>query len=135
MKDKRTFFAEQLRKILFEKNLTQQDLGNLIGVKRSMISHWIRGYRTPGLTSIKKIASALDASVNYFIEDGTTEEKTTADKADKENNIINVIMSLIKEQNNSSKERDKKFEEKLKRFELELTLLKKDIKYLKKDFK
>ena len=70
MEVKRSFFAEQLRKIMFEKKLTQQKLADMTGINRPLISRWIIGDRNPSLTSLKKIANVLDVSVEYFIENG-----------------------------------------------------------------
>ena len=33
-----------------------------------MVSRWLHGVRNPSLTSIKKIAAALDLPINFFVE-------------------------------------------------------------------
>ncbi len=81
MEVKRSFFAEQLRKIMFEKKLTQQKLADMTGINRPLISRWIIGDRNPSLTSLKKIANVLDVSVEYFIENGK-ENKNNFDEKD-----------------------------------------------------
>ena len=122
MKRRGNFFADQLRKVLFEKNLTQEDLGKLIGVKRPMISQWMTGARNPSLPSIKKIANALKVPANNFIDDENIKKET---KNSTQNDVVKLMMSLIKEHN-------KAVEERMKRFELELNLIKKEISKLKK---
>ena len=62
------FFASQLEKAMFEKKLTQDELGKLIGSNQQMVSRWLHGVRNPSLTSIKKIAAALDLPINFFVE-------------------------------------------------------------------
>lgn len=65
---KKNYFNDQLRKIMFERKLTQQKLASLLGINQARISGWLHGTRNPSLTSIKKIASALDLPINFFVE-------------------------------------------------------------------
>lgn len=62
------YFADHLRKVMFERGLTQEQLASLIGSNQQMVSRWLHGVRNPSLTSIKKIASALDLPINFFVE-------------------------------------------------------------------
>ena len=128
MGNKKNFFSQQLRKIMFEKNLTQKDLGDLLGVKRPMISNWVTGFRNPSFNSIKKLAEALNVSVSYFTED--TAAKKNTEKSDDIN--LKIIMNLIEKQNKIFEEKEKKLEEKIKRYKAENDLLKKDIEFVKK---
>jgi transcriptional regulator with XRE-family HTH domain len=68
MARKKNFFVEQLKKIMYEKELNQQEVAELIGSNQRVISRWLTGNRNPSLSSIKKIASALDLPINFFIE-------------------------------------------------------------------
>jgi transcriptional regulator with XRE-family HTH domain len=67
-KIERKFFAEQLKKLLYDKRLTHQNLADMLGVNRPMITRWITGGRYPSFVSVKKIADALGVSVEYFTE-------------------------------------------------------------------
>ena len=78
MKKEKTFFGKQLKKIILEKNITQQELADKLNIARPMISNWMNGFRNPSLASIQKIANALDVSIDYFIENG--KEKTLDEK-------------------------------------------------------
>ena len=75
MNAKKSFFAKQLRKIMFEKNITQEDLGNMIGVNRQMISYWITSGKNPSLNSINKISAALKVPAGYFLENINIDDK------------------------------------------------------------
>lgn len=68
MGQKNMFFANQLKKVMFEKKLTQKELAKKIGNTQSRVSGWLHGVRNPSLTSIKKLASALDVPINFFVE-------------------------------------------------------------------
>lgn len=62
------YFADHLRKVMFERGLTQEQLGSLIGSNQRVISRWLTGNRSPSLPSIRKIAAALDLPINFFVE-------------------------------------------------------------------
>lgn len=68
MTRKPNFFVERLRKAMFERELTQEQLASLIGSNQRVVSRWLTGVRNPSLNSIKKIASALDLPINFFVE-------------------------------------------------------------------
>lgn len=110
MKTKQSFFGEQLKKIMSEKNLTQKDLADKLGFVHQRISFWATGRTVPTIASIKKVASALNVPVNYFIEQDD-------EKKQNDNNMdFNFIMNFVNE--------------KTKRLELEVEVLKSKIKSL-----
>ncbi|MBQ3834238.1 MAG: helix-turn-helix transcriptional regulator [Elusimicrobia bacterium] len=112
MKTKRSFFATQLKKLMFEKNLTQEDLAKKIKINRQMISYWLNSGKNPSLTSVKKIADALKAPMSYFVVETTIEKN-------EENKNLSVKIELL--------------EEKIKRHEIEINYLKDIIKnFIKK---
>ena len=49
-----------------EKNLTQEQLANLVGVERTYITQIERGTKAPSLPLAKQIAEALGCSVAEF---------------------------------------------------------------------
>ncbi len=114
MKFAKTFLADQLRKALFEKRLTQKDLAKKINVDGPMVSRWVTGDKVPTLKSIEKIAKALDLPISYFLEEN---KFSSSLKKDEDKNIISR-MDL--------------FEEKLKRHEIEIKYLKDKIKNIDK---
>lgn len=112
MKTKRSFFATQLKKLMFEKNLTQEDLAKKIKINRQMISYWLNSGKNPSLTSVKKIANALKTPMSYFVEE-ITAVKNEKDK------VLSTKVELL--------------EEKIKRHEVEINYLKDIIKnFIKK---
>ncbi|MBQ3834788.1 MAG: helix-turn-helix transcriptional regulator [Elusimicrobia bacterium] len=108
----KTFFSKQLKKIMFEKNLTQKDLATKLGIEQQMISFWVTARRNPTTNSIKKIATALNVPVSYFLGGNVIEP---------DEYIINI------------KNKIELLEEKNKLFEEEISFLKKEIKNLKKN--
>jgi len=51
-----------------EKNLTQAQLGEMIGVKRSEISKLERGSRNMTIATVLKIFRALQADIKFVVE-------------------------------------------------------------------
>ena len=60
--------GEMIRKTRLERNLTQEQLGELIGVKKSEISKLERNARNMTVGTVIKIFSALKAKVNFQIQ-------------------------------------------------------------------
>ena len=52
-----------------EKRLTQQQLAELVGVDRTLISKIESGAATPSITTAKKIAAVLGLNWTRFFED------------------------------------------------------------------
>lgn len=55
--------GEMIRKARQAKNMTQEELGELIGVKKAQISRIERGYNSMTLTTVSKVMNALEMSV------------------------------------------------------------------------
>jgi len=73
-------FGNRLRKTMIEKNMTGFELSQKLEVTPSMISNYISGRRFPGFYSLKKLAQALDVSIDYLL--GLNEEKTIEPSGD-----------------------------------------------------
>lgn len=81
---KRTQFESELKMEVFQqlikaarkkRNLSQDELGELIGVKKAQISKLEKGYDNASLSTIGKVFSALNATVKITVEmDGQTLE-------------------------------------------------------------
>ena len=61
-------FSENLRLQRQKKNLSQEELGNLIGVSGVTIMRYEKGTREPKLETIKKIANALKIPFSDLID-------------------------------------------------------------------
>ena len=60
--------GEMIKQIRKERNLTQEQLGNLIGVKKSEISKLERSARNMTMGTVMKIFKALKAKVKFVVE-------------------------------------------------------------------
>lgn len=61
-------FGTMLRKLRKEKNLSQFQMGRLIGVSDKAISKWENDYAKPKGTSLAKISEVLNISVEDLIK-------------------------------------------------------------------
>lgn len=55
---------KQLRK---ENGLSQLDLGVILDIPQNLISNYERGKRNPNLTTIKKLATYFNVSIDYLV--------------------------------------------------------------------
>jgi len=60
--------SEKLRILRKEKNLTQQELGKLVGVQKSQISKLERSVNNTTISTILKVFSALNAKIMIRID-------------------------------------------------------------------
>jgi len=68
-------FAERLKEVMKEQDLSQSDLSHLTGIGRSSISQYLSGRNIPTLQRQENIAIALNLPADYFIvEDIATDE-------------------------------------------------------------
>ena len=79
-------FIAQCRK---EKNMTQQDLSEKLGVSSKTVSNWENGRNMPDLSLFKPLCEELDINLNDFLSGEKVKETEYQKKL--EENIINTI--------------------------------------------
>ena len=60
--------GEMIRKVRLERNLTQEELGKLIGVQRAQISKLEKNTNNVTMDTIIKVFGALKAKVHFNVE-------------------------------------------------------------------
>lgn len=60
--------GEMIRKVRLDRNLTQEELGKLIGVQRAQISKLENNTTNVTMETILKVFGALKAKVNFNVE-------------------------------------------------------------------
>ena len=109
MNGEKNFFCKQIKKIMVEKNLTQQDVAGKLGVAQTVVSRWVRGARNPSLATIKKLALIFDVPLGYFLENYKENEKDINERLllmEEENLKINKeILKILKEMRPSGPEK------------------------------
>ena len=68
MKDSSKKLGENLKKIRINKNITQTELAEKLGVDKSFVSNLENGKTNPTLSTITNIAQALEVSANELLK-------------------------------------------------------------------
>ena len=68
-------FGERLKELRIEKNLKQEELGEILNVSKATISSWEMGRTQPPFETIEKIIKFFNVSPNYLF--GFTDEDIT----------------------------------------------------------
>lgn len=98
-------FGAKLKEARSNKHLRQSDLGKIVGVSGQVISNLERGYTTGSSPEmIKKLANALDVSIEFLTSDSDISDKYELTKRDEKN--IAKTLDVLKDQidNNESGE-------------------------------
>ena len=61
-------FGEVIRMARLKKHLSQQDVGEMIGVSHVHIGHMERGKREPSITMALRLCEALEVNINDVIK-------------------------------------------------------------------
>ena len=89
-------FAEKLKKLMRELDLSQTRLSELTGIGKSSISQYLSGKNEPANDRKKQIALALGVQENYFNQ--------FAENKIQDNVVVNVPVPLIAKLMGKSKE-------------------------------
>lgn len=60
-------FAEQLKKLRQEKNISQEELAQQLFISRQAISKWENGDATPDLENLAKLAELLSVTIDELV--------------------------------------------------------------------
>ena len=66
-------FAERIRELRLERGLTQEKVGEIIGVKRYAVYSYEKGRACPEMKSLVALAEYFDVSMDYLA--GRTDKK------------------------------------------------------------
>ena len=86
--------ADNLRKLRRDKDLTQEELGNLLGISYQSVSKWERGESVPDIATLKIIAEMFGVTIDYLLEEDHTKADALIEtlKRDKKRNRIIITM-------------------------------------------
>ena len=72
-------FSEKLSKLRKEKNYTQEQLAELLGVSRQAVSKWESGTAYPETATLIEIGKLFDCSMDYLLKDEITDKTSVQD--------------------------------------------------------
>ena len=67
MKEEAKKLGENIKKLRIEKNISRIEFARILGVDRSFVSNIEKGKNNPTLSTLSKIASALDVSTSELL--------------------------------------------------------------------
>ena len=72
-------FGEKLSKLRKEKNYTQEQLAELLGVSRQAVSKWEADAAYPQTETLIEIGKLFDCSMDYLLKDEITDKTSVQD--------------------------------------------------------
>ncbi|MGT2828967.1 helix-turn-helix domain-containing protein [Streptococcus hillyeri] len=82
-----TLFAEQLKKLRQEKNISQEDLAQELFISRQAISKWENGAATPDLENLVKLSEILTVSLDELVKG----EKRSSDNQEDDDDNLHLL--------------------------------------------
>lgn len=76
MYNKDDYFATSIRNLRKNMGLTQQEMADSIGVRKTTICNYESGYATPTLATLKKLMHVFNLNANYFFDSSAVERKS-----------------------------------------------------------
>lgn len=74
-------FSDKLKELRCQKNLSQEDLAEILNISRTAVSKWERGKGLPNIEALKAIGKYFSVSVDYLLnEESSAGEKKTLKK-------------------------------------------------------
>jgi transcriptional regulator with XRE-family HTH domain len=67
-------FAENIRSLRKSKNMTLEELGEVLGKRKSTLSNWENGHRTPKLSELPAIAKFFKVTISQLLEEKISHE-------------------------------------------------------------
>ena len=60
-------FKDRLKELRKERNLSQQELGNLVNMSKMAVSHWESGHSEPSISQLILLSNYFEVTVDYLI--------------------------------------------------------------------
>ena len=60
-------WTDRAREVMDERQITQQDIADALGVTRGAVGHWLCGRREPTLSQFVELSDVLDVSAGYLL--------------------------------------------------------------------
>ena len=88
-------FNEKLQKLRKQKNLTQEELADLLFVSRTAISKWESGRGYPSIDSLKTLAAFFEVTIDELLSSKELLTITEKDAEEKETYLRDLVFGLL----------------------------------------
>ena len=110
--------AKKIRDLLYSKKITQTELSKRLGIHKQVVFNWLNGSRNPKMENLKKIATATNTPLSFFIDDSQKNFENSGIIGNNNSNNFNGDMKDIKLQLQDHEIRILKLENEMLRKEL-----------------
>ena len=87
-------FGERLKSARLKKGMTQEELGESLGIDKSRVSDYENGNRRCSITTAYRLAKAIDASFDYLFDGEEDEGMKSYQKCSDREKMVSVLTSL-----------------------------------------
>ena len=91
-----TLFGEALQRARQNKELTQQELADMVSTSRSAIANWEAGRRLPDMVMIERLSKCLDVDVMALLKASEPSERPFILAVDDERIALSGAVSVLK---------------------------------------
>ena len=87
-------YSQRIADLLFEKQITQEELAQKTGISKSTITAWIQGRYEPKVNGLNAVAKELDVTLDYLV--GNSDIRKPNTKLQTINNITGLSEKTIR---------------------------------------
>lgn len=88
----------QLRQLMRQNSISQQELAYRLGLSRASIYKYLEGKAEPNIDTLKKMADIFDVSVDFLVEHPTKANISLGLFTERQQKLITAIKNLSDEQ-------------------------------------
>ena len=89
----KTAFGERIAKLRIAKGLSQNQLSQMLGVKRSVVSYYESGDRLPSFDVLIEMSRVFNVSIDYLLKGKDAERIICVSDLDENN--MDVVMTVV----------------------------------------
>lgn len=93
-----TTFGERLREYRESRDMSQQDLADILGTTKQVLSRYETGQRDPKLTTVSEYANKLGLPLSYFWGETPAPQKKEQDLTPFEREVLSKLRLLSEDQ-------------------------------------
>ena len=94
----KTSFANRISKLRLEKGLSQSQLAQLLGVKRSVVSYYESGDRLPSFDVLVEMSRVFNVSTDYLLKGKDASRIiSVSDLSEKEIAVVMTVVNALRD--------------------------------------
>lgn len=97
-------FGNRLKALRCERGMSQEELAQLLGTSKQVISRYETNQRTPKITVVNEYAIKLNVPLAYLLGESSETEKFTANNSDELSTLVHEFADTIKQLSDSDKD-------------------------------